>query len=307
MGILICAMCITAMMSATAFAATGDTSRLQNDQQTRLQQNESGAYMQTEGTVSAVTDEGEYYRVEVENTDMGMIFITKKDLLVVDQKTGKNLEVKDLEKGMDITAIIAKDSPMTMSIPPQTPGAVSFAVKEEGGTAVVGVFNEELVNEANTLKLNLAETTRIVDLNGKELAADTVKGSECLVLYTVSTRSIPAQTTPQAVVVLNEAQDTDQEEAPQDTEGSETAPAYVELRSAAEAKGYKVEWTSAKAPISLTKDGSKVEVTIGSDAFTFTHATKDIKPLDRMEKMDLPVKLENGKTLVSNSFIDALE
>jgi len=50
-----------------------------------------------------------------------------------------------------------------------------------------------------------------------------------------------------------------------------------------------------------------VEITIGSDGCKFTHLTKDIKALDRMDKMDLPVVLENGQTMVSDSFVNALE
>ena len=94
--------------------------------------------------------------------------------------------------------------------------------------------------------------------------------------------------------------------------GNETAQGaledtYVELRAAAEAKGYTVTWTSNKKPIVLTKDDITAEVTIGSDAFTYTHMTRDLQPLDRMEKLSMAAKLENGKTMVPKSFTDALK
>ncbi len=82
---------------------------------------------------------------------------------------------------------------------------------------------------------------------------------------------------------------------------------YVELRTLAEEKGYTVTWTSNKKPIILTKDDITAEITIGSDEFTYTHMTRDIQPLDRMEKLSLSVKLENGKTMVPKSFVDALK
>ena len=82
---------------------------------------------------------------------------------------------------------------------------------------------------------------------------------------------------------------------------------YVELRTLAEEKCYTVTWTSNKKPIILTKDDITAEITIGSDEFTYTHMTRDIQPLDRMEKLSLSVKLENGKTMVPKSFVDALK
>jgi hypothetical protein len=37
----------------------------------------------------------------------------------------------------------------------------------------------------------------------------------------------------------------------------------------------------------------------------FTCNAKHIKPLDRMAALDLAVKLENGRTMAPNTFIDA--
>lgn len=81
---------------------------------------------------------------------------------------------------------------------------------------------------------------------------------------------------------------------------------YIELRAEAEAKGYKVEWSSNNKPIILTKNDMKIEISIGSNEFTFTHRTRDIKPLDRMESLSKTAILEDGKTMVPSSFIEAL-
>ena len=68
-----------------------------------------------------------------------------------------------------------------------------------------------------------------------------------------------------------------------------------------------MEWTSNKAPIVLTKDDMTIEITAGSDAFTFKHMTLDMQPLDHMEKLSLPAKLENGKTMVPADFVEAMK
>lgn len=240
--------CIMSIMSTTAFAGTinsaepvlvSNACNMQVQEQETLQNNIVGQYMTVTGTVSEVTDKENYYMIHVENDDMGMIFNVKDEIFVVDQKTGKNMKITDIVKEMKITAILLKNSPMTMSIPPQTSGAFGFVINN----------GDEKVNiEAY-----------------KELLPDV----------------------------------TIQEEVKEDK--------YVELRAEAESKGYKVEWTSNKKPIILTKNDMKIEVSIGSDDFTFTHRTKDIKPLDRMEQISEKLILENGKTMVSSSFIDALQ
>ncbi len=126
-----------------------------------------------------------------------------------------------------------------------------------------------------------------------------------------TTLSLPPQTSG-ALVIIAAEKDTDidfetyyAKFAPETDE--DTADVYTELREGAEAKGYKVTWTSHKAPITITKDDITAEVTIGSDEFTYTHMTRDLQPLDKMEKLAMPTKLENGKTMVPQSFIDALK
>lgn len=54
---------------------------------------------------------------------------------------------------------------------------------------------------ANTLKIATADDTKIVDKNEKEYKGDLDK-NDLIVFYGVSTKSIPAQTTPTKVVVL---------------------------------------------------------------------------------------------------------
>jgi hypothetical protein len=81
----------------------------------------------------------------------------------------------------------------------------------------------------------------------------------------------------------------------------------VGLRAAAEAKGYVVTWVSKTQPITLSKGDITVTVTVGSDAFTYTHRTKDVQPLDSVTKLDLPTLLTDGKTMVAGSFIELLK
>ena len=62
---------------------------------------------------------------------------------------------------------------------------------------------EGYTNAANTLNIATADDTKIVDKNEKEYKGDLDK-NDLIVFYGVSTKSIPAQTTPTKVVVLGE-------------------------------------------------------------------------------------------------------
>lgn len=317
--------CLTvALMAAPVFAAETDgsipTTPLQSAQPTDSTPavldaaKESAALnMLTTGKVSEVTDNKEYYTIHIENDNMGMVINAKPGTFVVDQaKPTETLSVSDIKKDMTITAVIAKNAPMTMSIPPMTSGVVGFVINSDPGFTDLSVYNDELTNETNTLKLNVDDTTPIINANGAKMkySADDLKGSECLVLYTVSTRSIPAQTAPQLVVIMNTAQDLeDAAKAKADAmeeakKADQEAQSYLALRENVEKKGYTVNWTGNDKPITLTKGDITITITIGSTEYT-SNAVADSDAAAKLTMEKAP-KLENGKTYTTKAFLDSL-
>jgi len=293
---------LVALMTTTVFAATTATKNLNRTP-------EETSNMLVSGTVTNVTVRDEYNTVEITNDSGGMIFHVNKSVFVIDQKTNKVLSLNAVKKDMKITVVLDKMSPMTMSIPGQTNGAIGIVILSDMGSIDLSIYNDGLVNWENTLALNIYSTTQIAHEKGLKMifSAEDLKGAECLVLYTASTRSIPAQTTPELVMILNGPEDgiaTDTRDIEISDEASKAV--YVPLRVLAEEKGYEVKWQSHTKPILLSKDDMKIELLIGETSFVFTHMTKDIKPLDRMSKMDLVVQLEGGTTMVPDTFIDAL-
>ncbi|MEG1931397.1 MAG: stalk domain-containing protein [Anaerovorax sp.] len=310
--VMISTLVLAALMSTTAFAAAGQPNLVQGDLTTtsvgsvEQQKGESAAKNVKEtGKIESVEKKGTTTTIRIANDHGGLIFHANKGVFVIDQKTGQFASLEDMKVGMTITGIYDKMAPMALSMPGQTSAAIGFVINSDGGSVDLSVYNDELVNWENTLKLNIAKDTKIINAKGTKqvFTGEDLKFSECLVLYGVSTRSIPAQTNPQLVVILNTAKELTADKAKD--EKAQTV-AYVGLREAAEAKGYKIAWTSNNAPIAITKDDMKATVTIGSDAFTFVHKTKDIKPLDNMKKLDGPAKLEDGKTMVPKTFAEAL-
>ncbi len=289
---------LLALMTTTVFAATDNI----------MPAAEETSNMLVTGTVAAVTDQKEYTSIEITNDTGGMVFHMNKTVFVINQGTNKILSLEAIKKGMEISVVLDKMAPMTMSLPGQTNGAVGVVILSDIGSIDLSIYDGNLVNLENTLALNIHSTTQIVHEKGLKMifGAEDLKGAECLVLYTASTRSIPAQTTPEFVVILAGADDGVKDHINIEITDDAAKATYVPLRSLAEAKGYEVKWVSHTKPIVLSKDDIKIEILIGETSFVFTHMTKDIKPLDRMSKMDLVVQLEGGTTMVASTFIEAL-
>lgn len=132
------------------------------------------------------------------------------DAVILDSK-GNVKELKDVESAKKLIFYMSGVKSASNVVP-------SIVVIDDGeGMVEVGKFSVDaegaLVNEANTLALNLDETVELARLSnlqdgiaedGPAPTAEDLNGRWLMVFYTDSTRSIPAQTTPSKVIALNE-------------------------------------------------------------------------------------------------------
>lgn len=252
-------------------------------------------YMTKSGTIKSIEKEKDYYTISVTQPDdeYGIIFTVSQNAFIVNSENGNFMTFDELKNDMNITAVIAKNAPMTMSLPPMT-NAVGLVVGEQN-FAATGYFDEELTSKDITsmLQLNISEETKIVDMAGtkKIFTQDDVKNQDCLVLYGITTRSIPAQTNPVFVMILDkqdiaeiedgvvdviEAEELQPEQTPQPEQ--QTPPAvteplplpeqsFVPLREIAENEGFTVTWTANDKPVLLQKDGVTIEITVGQKEY----------------------------------------
>lgn len=129
----------------------------------------------------------------VEDADGNTVnFIMTPSTYVVDFET--------LSVGMLCTFWYEADAPAPLIYPPQY-NAVVAAQQSSDRTVAVGYFNSSLVNEDQTLQLNMDGSVDVRTTNNQYFQGSPANHS-LVVTYTSSTRSIPAQTTPQQVVVL---------------------------------------------------------------------------------------------------------
>lgn len=320
--ILVATAVSTALLSMTAIAGESNevaASKLVNatDTSTESNKNEEAKevkeYGIVSGKVSSIKDVGDYTRIEITNDDMGMVF-NVEDAKVIDQSTSTYKNISDIQVGMEITAVLPNNSPMTMSLPPQTSSAKLFVINSEAGSVDLSVYNEELTNAENTLKLNVGEDTIINDIRGskKEFTEKDLENKELLVLYSVATRSIPAQTNPEMVVILTVDEEVEEPNETQSTEDTKTetkeVPAEeveetkeiknVTLRSECEALGYTVKWTSNDEAVIIEKDGMTAEIKLGSDKVKVNNEEKTIANAPSLDKDTM---------VISNDFIDMLK
>lgn len=105
--------------------------------------------------------------------------------------------------GSKVTGYYDANAMMIMIYPPQYV-AVAVMVSNSEQNIKVDLFDTDLVSADNLLKLNISNDTEIVLKEGKEFKGD-LKNRKLAVFYGASTRSIPAQTNPDKIVVLSDA------------------------------------------------------------------------------------------------------
>ena len=130
--------------------------------------------------------------VTVENEAGNTVnFLMNASTFVVDYTT--------LYESMPVTVFYSGDTAVPAIYPPQYEAAV-IAPRQEGQNVFVGYFNNLLMSSDQSLKLNLAPTTQVVTSNNQTFMGN--PGNHTLAVQYSQTTSIPAQTTPERVIVL---------------------------------------------------------------------------------------------------------
>ena len=105
-----------------------------------------------------------------------------------------------LRPGMRIAAFYDTNLPTPAVYPPQYRAELITTLRR-GQQVLLDYFDDELTSADGSLKLNIGLMTNVMTLNGQQYTCSP-ENTELLVYYTASTFSIPAQTTPQKVIVM---------------------------------------------------------------------------------------------------------
>lgn len=269
-----------------------------------VQQQDVSNFMKVSGVISKVIkDDANLPKLIVEDkekTTETHLNITD-EALIFNSSTTEQLKRDSLKEGLLIDAYYDKHKPMLMIYPPRiTPEIVIVNDKEKPGNVKVGLFDENLVSLDNDLKLNIGEKTVILNEKGENISAEELKGKELIVFYTVSTKSIPAQTTPTKIIVLDIAQKHMLEEAQfaiGDDYYMEKGEKMIPIRKVAEHFDYKVEWQNESATIEIRQQNRSFLISIGKEQYSYNKSLRYFKVVP---------EIKNGKAYVPEEILDIL-
>lgn len=232
------------------------------------------AFISINAEITAIEDETLSAKTDVEE-----IIINKNMLQMSINTDGEMIELKE---GDSVTLFVREDTPMVLSLPAQySPSIIVKNSEDSTNMVMVDSFTKTedgaYINQAENLVLNISNETEIIKLS-REMFDGNLDGWDLAVIYNMATFSIPAQTTPAKVIVLNKATQEIPEvaedvftkivagESTFDYVEVEGAEGMVPVRAIAEALGFTVEW-NAQIPAVMLNSG-KFTFAIGEDHYT---------------------------------------
>ncbi|WP_155593961.1 copper amine oxidase N-terminal domain-containing protein [Lysinibacillus cavernae] len=250
----------------------------------------------TFGTVADVRVGENITYYTVKDGEQTIILEMTKDTLVFDN-TGKKVE---LQKGDKVAAYTFANKPQKYIYPPQFNPDVVIVESEEVGFVAVDYFFEDLTNTYDILKLNIGKETELLNAKGEKVEPKELAEKHLVVFYTASTKSIPAQTTPSKVIVLDDYPENTTNPVNEEIDNIIASDFYeiagtkmVPLRVIAEKLGYKVESTGKGAILSR-----------GNMSYTITRGEKTFGYNKALLTLSVAPTLKNTKTYVPVEFVE---
>lgn len=270
------------------------------------------SYMSFEGYVKELKNDNGYTSIIMNNGKSDEVigeFRLSEDTMIVNQDTTDTIKAGKIEKGKKVKGFYRKDMPMILIYPPMiSPELVVVSSAEPKNSIKHSFFDENNLSIDKDLKLNIPKTSLLVDKHGNKVEADKIKNIDLVVIYDVTTRSIPAQTNPLKVIVLEQDAEPVQTEPVVDkdvvlekilSEGyMHGKTTMISLKHVAEHYGYAVAWDGSAKTITLTKENSSFTMTIGDQMYGYNRS---------LQKFEVAPEIKDSRTYVSMSILELLQ
>ncbi len=299
--ILTSLLCVAALSLPLGVGATNGNANGQNKQKEKPTEISLTTPLNTSfgGKVNEVVENKEngYFTLRLVKDEPTVTLIANKDLTVYSIPQKKVIKVEDIKKDDYVTAITGINVPMTVSLPPQISDIKMLVVSDSEESVAHSVFtkmdNGSYINSTATLVAHMDSDTKIIDQKGSALSLDQIGDKELAMFYTITTRSIPPQTSPNLVVALDKVE----VEKPEKPEKPESK--MLPLRGNAERRGIKVEWVGdAKQTIILSKGAVSFTLNIGETKFGYNKM---------LSQMTISPELRGNATFVPSDFFDFVD
>lgn len=265
---------------------------------------QQSAFIHVTGKIGTVEKFGDGLLYIIDNEENPFQFVVDATTLVYDSK-GNKVEVK---KGDTVSLYMPADQMMILIYPPRySPTVVIVQNENELGLTKVANFDKNYLSDDGKLKLNLHDETVIVNAKGDKVAKEELAKKSAIVFYNVTSRSIPAQASPDKIVVFPKYEDAYVPEVTEPTidymaeikklVGKDSyiknGKTMVPLRLVAEKYGYKV--IATKTGAILQKGAVSYTLTRGNKAYGYNKALRQFDVAPQLSK--------SGKTYVEVNFM----
>lgn len=197
-----------------------------------------------------------YALVEDEEGNYANLVLSEDTYYINDQK---------IQVGSQITGYYDATAFMIMIYPPQYSIVVAVVENQEANLKV-DYFDSNLISADNMLQLNISEDTEVITKDGKEYKGE-LGNRRLAVFYDVSTRSIPAKTNPNKVIVLSDYEKADEENRAYYDAFTGTVKEIIETENSKATKLHVVDDEGIEAVFTVTDKTYKTndqDITVGS-------------------------------------------
>lgn len=192
---------VLSLSATSAILANEGTERISLSQQQSIQAGtdqqqevQSSKFRSVTGFIQEIADHGldqqmQLITIETAEGDINHIVVSDE-----------TYQMDNLTVGSEIISFYDAEAPMILIYPPQYSAIVTALVKD-GRSIKVDHFDKDYLSADGSLKLNISDETEIIQEDGTKYTGE-LADHNLIVSYGASTRSIPAQTTPDQIVVL---------------------------------------------------------------------------------------------------------
>ncbi|MFD2445538.1 copper amine oxidase N-terminal domain-containing protein [Bacillus sp. CGMCC 1.16607] len=302
MKVFVTAALITGLVwSGTSAMAIGQTpinkSEVEMTQPT--EQIDSSRFIKFSGVITNINQMKDKLSLVVEDksTNNTMVFPMTDEVLILNSIKGNGMQKDKLKNGLKVDVYYAKNKPMPLIYPPMITPDIVIVEEEVMGQVKISKFNDDLTSLDATLKLHISKETILEDEKGEKVTENELKGKELIVFYDISTRSIPAQTTPKKIIVLDNPLSIELQQIINEDHYLKNNTKMIPLRKVAEHLGYKVEWQKKTSSVMVSKQNRSFLVTIEKNDYGYNRS---------LRYFDVAPEIKNGKTYVSEELLDLL-
>ncbi|MEI7884028.1 MAG: copper amine oxidase N-terminal domain-containing protein [Clostridia bacterium] len=230
--------------------------------------------------------------IQIGDNQTGIVFhLTDKTVIL--NAAGVKIDAKTLNSNMYAAMVYPTNAKLTKSLPAQTSDGQLLIIKTPIAYAQIMQFDTTLLSTDKNLKLNLSASTVIISEKGEKLAAKDIPNKNVLVISTIQTLSIPAQTNPEVLIIF-----TENHQATEYMHYNKNQHVMIPIREIAQTFGFNLKWDGHSKKVTLTKGTVTITINTGSNKMKFQQS---------LHQMDNASEITKGNLYVASSLIAKIQ